>query len=73
MPGHRKPASQRTVRANQLDRSLEQFNAEIGEKVALLLQKYHLQYVEPRFQRLETPWYRRLWSWLRRNHVADQP
>lgn len=74
---------QKTVRAGQLDKTLEQFNAEMGVKVAETLHRYHDQYVEPRLAALEAPFYRRWWAklaafarWLRpvkESDFAQQP
>jgi hypothetical protein len=69
---------QKTVRAGQLDRTLEQFNAEIGVKVAETLHRYHEQHVEPRLAALEAPFWRRWWrkikaalEWLRPVKESD--
>jgi hypothetical protein len=56
---------QKAVRAGQLDRTLEMFNAEIGQKVAESLHQYHVEFVEPRLAALEAPFYRRWWSKLK--------
>lgn len=68
------PRSRIPVRVGALERTLEDFNAEQGQKVALSIQTYHDKYIEPRLSWLETPWYQKLWirasgvtkrAWLR--------
>jgi hypothetical protein len=57
-----------------LERTLERFNAEMGQKVARTLGEYHQQHVTPLEERLawlELPWYKKLrdyakrwWAWF---------
>lgn len=57
-----KPQRQ-TVRAGQLDRTLQGFHDEIRAKTAALLERYHILHVAPleaRLAWLELPWYGRL-------------
>lgn len=60
------PGSQRTVRAANLDKTLEQFNAEIGSKLAASLMRYHMDFVEPRLQVLELIWGVTLFRWAKK-------
>lgn len=58
------PDPRATVRAGKLDKTLEQFNEEMGGKVAQSIMTYHNRYVAPLERRiawLELPWYRKLW------------
>lgn len=52
IPRQMQPLSRQPVRVGALERTLEQFNAEIGAKVAKLLTAYHEREVEPLRQRL---------------------
>ncbi len=66
-----------------LERTLEQFNAEMGQKVAQTLHTYHLDHVTPleaRVAWLELPWYKKLWDyghrwwtwlWARKGKAAE--
>lgn len=57
---------QKAVRVGQLERTLEQFNAEMGYKVAESLRRYHEDFIEPRLVKLEAPFWRRWWSVLKK-------
>lgn len=50
---NRQPEGQGAVRVNALEKTLENFNAEIGSKMAASLAQYHARYVEPRLQVIE--------------------
>lgn len=61
---------QRAVREGQLNRTLEQFYAEVltdvGERSKKLLYEYHTKVLEPRLEWLETPWWRKPFKKWRR-------
>lgn len=60
------PGSQRTVRAANLDKTLDEFNREIGSKMAASLAQYHARFVEPRLQVLELIWGVTLFRWAKK-------
>jgi len=75
---HRTPQKrgEKVVRAAGFDRAMDAFNAEMGQKVAMSIKKYHEDFVEPRLKWLETPLWRRavltvvawagsLWGWFK--------
>ena len=64
------PRARRNVRVGALERTMEDFNSEMGQKVMLSFQKYHDEYIEPRLSWLETPWYQKLW--IRTKGVATR-
>lgn len=57
--------SERAVRAGQFDRAMEEFNAEMGAKVATAIAQSHTLIVEPRLQLLEFVTGIRFLRWLR--------
>jgi hypothetical protein len=69
---------QKAVRAGQFDRAMDEFNKEMGVKVAESLHHYHTRFVEPRLAALEAPFWRRWWrkikaaiEWLRPVKESD--
>jgi len=60
-PQQSQPRSRQKVHVGGLEQTLESFNAEMGQKMALSLHEYHNKYVEPRLKWLETPWYGKWW------------
>ena len=57
-----------SVRRGQMEATLEAFNREMAQKVAVSIHNYHMEQVEPRLKELEwrtTVWYKKLWVWSR--------
>jgi len=62
--GFRRPkkAGSGAVRASRLDDTLDAMNEETAKKMARALGDYHVEFVEPRLQWLEMPWYKKLFA-----------
>jgi hypothetical protein len=64
MAGRRRGPTQKVARLGQVDRALQNHDAEIGQKTAILLEAFHSRYVRPLEERvwwLEQWWGRRLY------------
>lgn len=60
---------QRAIREARFERSLQMFNDEIGQKVAMTIHEYHSRFIRPleeRIEYLEAPPWKKLWvRWKR--------
>lgn len=52
---------EKTVRFKHIDRVMQFHDQDVGQKVALSLKEYHLQFVEPTLQWIRLPWWQRVW------------
>jgi hypothetical protein len=60
----RRSKAQKTARIHHLHKALSSHDEEIAQKMALVLQEFHLKYLTPLEQRvafLELPFYKRWW------------
>jgi len=60
----------KTVRAEQLERRLDEMEAEMAAKIINIVGNFYVKTIAPRFDWIEMPWYKRLWIRLEQTWAA---